>query len=358
MVRFANLNYPEFNKKIQYKSIRNLAYPFLTWMLFLTIIVLNRDSHLNSENIFRGTINTVCFFFIYYISEYIGLVYYEKKQYSKWLFVLVGSLIVMSLFRSWFEFKKIGTPIYKWSSVMPVPIENILLMTLFFMAIGMIPFFLGTFSYLRKSKMNLETAYLQMQVKHLESELSMLKNQLSPHFLFNTLNNIYSAAVLDNKKTPEMILKLSSLFRYVIYTIRDEKVSIASEVEQIENYLHLFQSRFPEKLSIEFEKETKELFNLPPMLLLTIVENALKHSNLDGENLNAFLAIKMRSGDSKLYFEVTNSYLQSERTDNNNGIGIKNLEDRLAIEYPDKHKLDIQKTNSIFKVNLEIDYSH
>lgn len=327
-----------------------------TWATFSLLIVFMTKTHDFTPTVMlRAFVNMGCVIVLFQSSGYLSLNYLSKDKYLNWTLGFLATTVFIGAFRTWFELQKIGTPIIDWTSFIKDEDIDPLKMFFFFFLLALFPFFLGSFYYARKKNAELEKNLLILEIKQMEAELGMLKNQLSPHFLFNTLNNIYSSALLQKKQAPEMILKLSDLFRYVIYTIREKKVSLESEVEQMKNYISLFQYRFPEQLAISLKVEGNLNHMLPPMLLLPYVENAVKHCNLDGENPEAFLSIALLTGNDNLVFEVKNSYdtLQSIKLEG--GIGNTNIKNRLTLEYPEKHRLSILKTETTYEVRLEID---
>ena len=327
-----------------------------TWASFSLLILFMTKSHnLSPQLLLRAFVNMGCVIALFQLSGYLSFKYLSRDRYLEWFIGFLATTVSVAVFRTWFEFQRIGTPIFDWTTFINEDDIDIFKMGFFFFMLTLFPFFMGSFYFARKRNSELERNLLKMELKQIEAELGMLKNQLSPHFLFNTLNNIYSSALLQKKQAPEMILKLSDLFRYVIYTIREKKVSLESEVDQIKNYISLFQYRFPEQLKITLNIEGNLNHMLPPMLLLPYVENAVKHSNLDGENTEAFLFISLLAGPDNLVYTVKNSYDTGQAIKNEGGIGNTNIKNRLMLEYPDKHQLIINKTESIYEVILEID---
>ena len=328
---------------------------FIWGSFSLLIFFMSKSHELSPQLLLRAFVNMGCVIALFQMAGYLSLKYLSKNKYLDWSLGFLAITLGTSIFRTWFELLKIGTPIFDWTTFIKEEEIEFYKMVFFFFLVSLFPFFLGSFYYARKRNSELESNLLKLELKQMEAELGMLKNQLSPHFLFNTLNNIYSSTLLQKKQAPEMILKLSDLFRYVIYTIREKKVSLESEVDQIKNYISLFQYRFPEKLNISMQIEGNLNHMLPPMLLLPYVENAVKHSNLDGENSEAFLFISLLAGPDNLVYTVKNSYEPRQAIIYEGGIGNTNIKNRLILEYPEKHQLFINKTESIYEVILEID---
>jgi len=187
------------------------------------------------------------------------------------------------------------------------------------------------------------------------TELDLLKLQLNPHFFFNTLNNLYALSLQQSPKTPESILQLSELMRYVIYKGQQPLVRIEEEVKYLTDYLQLQQIRLRKNLDLKFEKnEIESQHTLAPLLLIVLLENAFKHGIEVSEDA-AFLHLELSCTNEKLYFCCENSF--EPQASNENGIGLSNLKRRLLLLYPEKHKLDTFTKNNTFTAVLELDLS-
>jgi len=214
-----------------------------------------------------------------------------------------------------------------------------------------------TLDYLEKHKRvtNLEKAQL-------ETELLFLKTQISPHFFFNTLNNIYSLAVEKSKKTPQIVLKLSELMRYILYETKYKRQTLENEILCIQNYLDLEKVRNDDLLeinmSISGDIQDKEI---APILLLSFVENAFKHGvnkNIGAVKIDINFIIK---GDF-LYFNISNpmptTLEYKDHFNHSSGIGIENVKKRLSLGYDkNDYVLDIKNDTHIFTVDLKIKVS-
>jgi sensor histidine kinase YesM len=187
-----------------------------------------------------------------------------------------------------------------------------------------------------------------------ESELKFLKMQINPHFLFNSLNNIYALSMTNSEKTPESIHSLSEMLRYVIYDCERPKVPVEKEVHYIENFIELFKLRSSKGFNITFNNLMEhKAIEVAPMLFIIFIENAFKHSGIE-KGGDAFVNITLTSLKGELCFSVENSLPKEKiNKDKNSGIGLKNAKKRLEIYYPNKHNLDI-KTNGIYSVNLTL----
>jgi len=185
------------------------------------------------------------------------------------------------------------------------------------------------------------------------NELSALKAQINPHFLFNNLNTIYSMASQKDERTPETILKLSDFLRYILYDTAGETIPLQKEVEIIETYISLQKERInPEITSVEFE--TKGDFSevkIAPLLLLPLVENCFKHGIGKSQGK---IKIQIQLEDKNLRFCTFNTVALRETSNENGGIGIANVEKRLNLIYPDQHSFEFQEEDGIFKLEMRI----
>lgn len=195
----------------------------------------------------------------------------------------------------------------------------------------------------------------EMENEKLSSELIFLKSQVNPHFLFNTLNNIYSLANSKSDDAPIAIAKLSQLMRYMLYESNVNLVHLTREIDYLKSYIDLQKLRFREDMRITFSIEGEvEDKMIEPMLLIPFVENAFKHGQ--GLNNNPCIYIHLRCQQQNLYFTVTNSFEKnvSEHIEKNSGIGLQNIIRRLNLLYPDSHELAIHTLKNIFKAELTL----
>ena len=229
----------------------------------------------------------------------------------------------------------------------PIVINLLLLSVSYILAI-----FLETFSFAQKK----EEALILSKTENIENELKFLKSQINPHFLFNSLNNIYSLSIIDSSKAQESILYLSDMLRYVLYECEKPLVSIEKEVTYIEDFIKLFllksSKNYPVKTNFLIENQGLQI---APMLLIPFVENAFKHSNI--ENIaESFININIESTNESIRFIIENSFRKViKNQDAVGGIGIKNVQKRLGLLYPEGHSLVISENSGTFKVDLKID---
>jgi signal transduction histidine kinase len=198
----------------------------------------------------------------------------------------------------------------------------------------------------------------ELEREKLQSELVFLKYQVSPHFFFNTLNNIYSLIEIDATDAQKAVLKLSKMMRYLLYETEPEKALISTEIAFMTNYIDLMRLRLTNKvaLSISFPEITNDFF-VPPLLFIPFIENAFKHGISNREP--SFIDITMKIEDHNIDFRVKNSisgFVYNE-TEIKTGIGLENVKKRLKLLFADKYTLTINNTNNIHDVMLQINNS-
>ena len=199
-----------------------------------------------------------------------------------------------------------------------------------------------------------EQRNLQLQKENAESQLQLLKAQVHPHFLFNTLNNIYSFSLENSPKTPGLILKLSSLLSYMLYDCKAEEVLLEKEIEVMKNYIDLEKERYGNKIdiSLNIEGDIKDKF-ISPLLLLPFLENAFKHGTSEQVE-KSWLSIDISVEKFTLRCKIVNSKNEVVPV-SQNGIGIQNVKQRLQFLYPHKHELKLTDEGTFFVVSLLIE---
>ncbi len=188
-----------------------------------------------------------------------------------------------------------------------------------------------------------------------ETELKLLKSQIHPHFLFNTLNNIYALALQKSDQAPDAIIKLSELLDYLIYHGENELVPLAKEIELIDHYIELEKLRYGNRLQASFERSgDPDKVMIAPVLLLPFVENAFKHGISQSRN-KVWLKIHLEISDRSINFHIENSKPGiTAKVSTPGGIGLENLKRRLAILYENRHTLEIFDKEDLYSVQLNL----
>jgi sensor histidine kinase YesM len=193
------------------------------------------------------------------------------------------------------------------------------------------------------------TTLSKMQI---ESELRFLKAQMNPHFLFNTINNIYSLTLLKSDNAPEALMKLSGLLRYLLYE-SNEKVSLKKEVRALHDYSELFQLRYETPLQLTMNIDVKGDRKIEPHVLIPVLENALKHSGI-GNSEASYVRLALYEEGDELVLDCVNSKSNVKRTDDPGGIGLANIRKRLDLAYDKNYTLDISDSEHVYQLTLKI----
>jgi len=198
--------------------------------------------------------------------------------------------------------------------------------------------------------------FLRAQQEKVTAELQLLKAQVHPHFLFNTLNNIYSFSLDRSPKTPELILKLSSLLSYMLYDCKAEQVRLEKEVEIMKDYIDLEKERYGNTIEISWTVDGAIRGHfISPLLMLPFLENAFKHGASD-QIEKPWMGVDLSVENNILKFKIANSKNEYV-SQSNNGIGINNVKKRLEFIYPGKHELKINDEGDFFAVSLMVKLS-
>lgn len=343
----------------------SLKHHLLFWLIYFILNFLRWGSYFNEIKdhpyLYSLTTNLLGFpihMILAYLNIYVLMPQFAfKKKYVSYLFLMLSAIFLMVFVKFNLTYYLVSTNVWPEG---PEPINKMTIDYIIDMMFGelyVITFVTAikiTFDFLKEHQRvaNLEKAQL-------EAELLFLRTQISPHFFFNTLNNIYSLAVEQSKKTPKIILKLSELMRYLLYETKSKRQSLENELLCIQNYLDLERVRHNERLevnmSISGDIQDKEI---APILLLTFIENAFKHGahkTIGDVKIDLDFTIK----NNFLYFTITNPMPKiTEHTEPDNysrGIGLENVKKRLALGYNKKdYKLMITNNNDIFVVKLKI----
>lgn len=221
---------------------------------------------------------------------------------------------------------------------------------IFFSAIGLS----GSASLLRMiiTHQQRHTKDVEAAKSKVDSELDLLKSQMSPHFLFNTINNIYALVLEKSEQAPDALLRLSDLLRYLLYE-SDSKVELGKEVAALNTFAELYALRSEEKLNVRLSVEAPPETLVEPLLLIPLWENAFKHSGV-GVQAEAWIEAKLWIEGGYLKFQVRNSLSQLTSHDDVGGIGLHNLRRRLQLVYPAKGKLGIGRRGDAFEALLEV----
>ena len=198
-----------------------------------------------------------------------------------------------------------------------------------------------------------ENEKVRLEKENVDNQLVLLRNQVSPHFFMNTLNNIHALVDINTNEAKDAIIKLSKMMRYLLYETETEKTTIKKEVEFIQSYIDLMKLRFSEKVQITLnipivipEK------TIPPLLFTSLIENAFKHGI--SYKQESFIHIDLIIGDDRLLMIIKNSITNKSQIKEFSGIGLENTRKRLDLIYGKKYHLDIIESEELFTVNLSV----
>lgn len=193
-----------------------------------------------------------------------------------------------------------------------------------------------------------------IKIEQEKAELSVLKSQVSPHFLFNVLNSIYSLSLSKSDQISDVVLQLSDILRYTLYQSEKKEIPLKNEIEIIESYIAIEKIRIPETASVTFNhNEADNFVGIAPLLLLPLIENAFKHgtdSTIEATFIDAVLKVE----NNQLIFTCKNNFKEKAQTSSSGGIGLKNIQRRLHLLYANKYRFTYEKKGTIFEVYLSI----
>lgn len=194
----------------------------------------------------------------------------------------------------------------------------------------------------------------ELEQEKLATELKWLQQQINPHFLFNTLNNLYALCLAKSAQAPDLILQLANLLRFVVYKGGNDRVSLTDEIDYLNDYIDLQRLRVENKcqISIDFNQATKPLA-ISPLLLIIFIENAFKHG-VEVSAQQSTIDVRLEVIDNKLHFHCKNS-MPHQVASEDQGIGLENVRRRLALSYPDKHQLVVKQQEGFYCVDLILD---
>ena len=200
----------------------------------------------------------------------------------------------------------------------------------------------------------LEARRKELENEKLSTELQFLKAQINPHFLFNTLNNLYYLAYIQSPNTPEVIAKLSQMMRYMIYESNHAKVPLCKEIEYMQNYISLEKLRLNDTFPVAFDVQGQvESARITPLILITFLENAFKHG-VSNNYKDSCVKVKIICENNQCIYTVENTNLPAKFKTvlEKSGIGLKNVKRRLELSYPEKFTLHIDDTPTVYKIQL------
>lgn len=216
---------------------------------------------------------------------------------------------------------------------------------------------IGIFAPMIRSVMARQVAGVRKMAEQKQAELSLLQSQLSPHFLFNTLNNLYGISISEHEKIPGLLLKLSELLRYTVYETAHPFIPLSEEIKYISNYIAFERIRIGERLCLKttIEETMGDQPRIAPMILIIFIENAFKHSK-NSLDKNIYIDISLNTQGQEIWFTISNSHGYPDETGNssNGGIGLPNAKKRLELLYAGEYVLTEKSFADHYTVNLRL----
>lgn len=332
------------------RILRHLFY-WGAWTLFYSSVNSTYSHTMGKWILAELAILTIKIPFTYAVIYYLVPRFLVRKQYLQFFAIsLVFAVIAGNLLHYCYDlviYPQIFEMENKWGKKL-----YFLIMDLIYVAS------LPTIFKLLQRQMQQEKLTSQIAEQKLDAELKLLKNQLHPHFLFNTLNNLYGMVLTQHPNAADVVIRLSDMLSYMLYECDDSITPMEKEIENLNNYIELEKIRYGKRLDIVFESGGNYQGKvLAPLLLIPFVENAFKHG-VEKTETKAWIRMNLWVEGSRLKFLIENS-LPSEkeqdlRPNTQSGIGLKNVRKRLELLYPERHQLEIRESET-FLVQLNID---
>ena len=342
---------------IQHKKVTR---HFLFWIAIVLLSI--PENVLESEHPYIKTlVYKICVLIpqilaSYFVAYFVIPRFLSKKKYVISLFLLiVGTYFFAVLARVFIIHigeNLVRTPPFEQETILEIVTQLRLLLLHYVPAIYSTVFIFLTVKFFMNYKAVKEKELLFVKEK-VASELKTLKAQLNPHFLFNTLNNIYVLSLENSPKTPQSIEKLSKILDHVLYRCNTKYVSLSSEIELLENYIELEKLRYDDRLEINFNNQIEQDGEIAPLILLSLVENAFKHGA--GEDSGSpKISIDLYNTASEFKFLISNTIATETDRVERTPIGLKNIKKQLDLIYSNRFELHIDNSPKEFKVTVTI----
>ena len=352
----ADLDHGNLFQSMRKETYRILKHFIVILIALLSPIIIEQGEALCCEHILSFSV-VLSYIIIFYLNYLFFIDKWLYKKETRYLYVFVN-IVVVILFWLILEFGRdlhfrfhIQSTEYYYQ-LPPPPSKLLMAMKDVWMGMLVIGFSIALRVAENYFKLKEQTVEL-LRLKS-EAELAQLKHQLNPHFLFNTLNNIYALIGISQTRAQSAVHDLSKLLRYALYEGNKEKVLLESELQFVRNYLELMSLRLSDtvKLQVNIPVDTSNLY-IAPMLFITLVENAFKHGVV--KSGNSFINIEIKAIDGVVECNISNSVsmLVNSITDKS-GIGVENLKKRLNLIYPDRYSYEYTNKDSVYYAKLKI----
>jgi two-component system LytT family sensor kinase len=331
-----------------------IIFQICFWSLFLLLQMVMSSNFLSFESaLLFSVVNLILSATVFYMNGlWLFPAYFDKKRYG--LYILFNLVALVLLSHIFFRLDVLMVRNFRIEEVpmdLPPYFPHLRIFTLL-ISVNLISLI---FSLIYKVRSQ-ELTEKQLSEEKLSTEVSLLKAQINPHFIFNSLNNIYSLAYSKSDQTPEAVLKLSHMLRYVYYDCSRDEVTLEAELEYIKNYIAFQQMKSPHEQAIILDFDgLDEGFRIAPMLFIPFVENSFKYSKIEDQK-DARVEIKLTTSGKELSFKIVNTHPENGQSPGS-GVGIENVRSRLELTYPEKHELKVRDENNLFEVEMKIKQS-
>lgn len=276
--------------------------------------------------------------------------FFHQKKYWRYALSLVILILSFGLFKYWLALHFHDDVLIRGTQKSVISFGAYYTSTIF---TSLIFVFLSIVLQFTMDWFKNEQIQRELENQKLSAELAFLKSQINPHFLFNSLNSIYALAYQRSENTPEAILKLSEIMRYMLYECNDHKVDLGKELQYLQNYIDLQKIRFGKRAHVDFEVNgILGHQQIVPMILISFVENGFKHGIVS--NAEYPIRLKIDVSDEHLDFFMSNRKQQSNK-DETTGIGLSNVQRRLDLLYEGKYRLQIKNEPERYTCELSLD---
>lgn len=350
-------NLKNITESIQQKGI---SKHFMFWIaiVLLTIPqnVLESERPFLNELVYKICVLIPQILASYFVAYFVIPKYLSKKKYAiSLLLFIIGTYFFAVLARIFIIHigeNLVRKPPFEQETILEILSQIKLLLLHYVPAIYSTVFIFLAVKFFMNYKAVKEKELLFIKEK-VASELKTLKAQLNPHFLFNTLNNIYVLSIENSPKTPKSIEKLSKILDHVLYRCNTKYVSLSSEIELLENYIELEKLRYDDRLEINFNTHLEQDGEIAPLILLSLVENAFKHGA--GEDSGSpKINIDVYNTNAQFKFVVSNTVANESGSIERTPIGLKNIKKQLNLIYQNRYELQIDNNREVFTVTIKI----
>ncbi|WP_241285804.1 sensor histidine kinase [Chryseobacterium arthrosphaerae] len=343
-------------KAIRYSTVYRVSSHILFWLVVFIVPQYQEGTSLRDmliENTFYLSFYMMASYFVAYIiipkllkgDNYIAVI----------LWFIIGSYAISAFSRIMVVHVMeplIRKPPFEQESILEILTDIRKLVVIYFLQNFSLAWIFG-FIKLVKDQYVVKQRTLWLEKEKTKAELATLKAQLNPHFLFNTLNNIYALSLANSPVTSPSIAGLSEILDHVLYRCNGSFVPVSTEIKLLENYIELEKLRYDERLMINFKHTIDEDLDIVPLILLSIVENAFKHGA--GEDIgNPVIDIELLLNKGNFHFRVCNTFTAKEHNDSGDKIGLDNIYKQLELVYPGNHEFKTFIHESTFVTLLSI----